>query len=178
MAAACLALLFCGSIACAQAIESAPDFSIKAAYLYNFVAYVDWPASALGAETPVEIGVMGDERVATALAGMTQDRKVRGRSIAVRQVLPDDAVAGLHMLFIASESAPAIAELLEPARDSSMLIVTEWDGALIDGSIINFLLVGNRVRFEVSLDAALASGLSISSRLLAVAERVTSGRDQ
>ena len=177
-AAACLAFILQGSIAGAQAVESAPEYSIQAAYLYNFVAYIDWPPSVLGGETPIEIGVLGDERVASALELMTHDRTVHGRSIVVRRLRPDDPLGGLQMLFIASESARAIAELREPAQDSSILIVTEWDGALVDGSIINFLLVGDRIRFEVSLDAASASGLSISSRLLAVAERVSSGSGQ
>lgn len=177
-AAACSALVLWSSIAGAQSVESAPEHRIEAAYLYNFMAYVDWPPSALGTETPIEIGVLGDERVASALLDMTQGREVRGKSVTVRQVEPDDSLAGLHMLFIASERASAIAELREPARDGSVLIVTEWDGALGDGSIINFFLVGNRMRFEVSLEAAHASGLSISSRLLAVAERVEAGSGQ
>ena len=176
-AAACSALVLWGSLAGAQVVGSAPEHDIEAAYLYNFVTYVDWPPSVLGGKTPIEIGVLGDERVASALLDMTHDREIRGRSVAVRQVQPDDPVAGLHMLFIASESAEAIAGLREAARDGSVLVVTEWDGALGDGSIINFLLAGNRVRFEVSLDAAQASGLSVSSRLLAVAQRVEVGAE-
>lgn len=177
-AAACSALILWGSIAGAQVVESAPEHRIEAAYLYNFVGYIDWPPSSLGGEAPIEIGVLGDERVASALASITREREVRGRSITVRQIRPDDPVAGLHMLFIASESASAITQLREPAREGSVLIVTEWDGALRDGSIINFLMVGDRMRFEVSLDAAYASGLSISSRLLAVAEHVEPGDEQ
>lgn len=172
-AAVCIALLLSAPIAAAQSIESAPEHSIKAAYLYNFASYVDWPPAALDSpDAPFAIGVLGDEQIAAELVPLMRGRQVHGRPIAVRQVQSGDELAGLHVLFIGRESAPALARLLDDARDNSVLVVTEWDGALEAGSAINFRLVDQRVRFEVSVDAADAGGLAISSRMLAVAERV------
>ncbi len=175
LAAICSALVLRGPVAAAPVVESAPEHTIEAAYLYNFLVYVDWPSSVPDAEAPIRIGVLGDEPVAAALTSITRNRTVRGKAIEVRQMRRDDPVAGLHLLFIARESASALARLREAAREHSVLVVTEWEAALEQGSIINFLLVGERMRFEVSLDAADTSGLSISSRLLAVAERVLQG---
>jgi YfiR/HmsC-like len=172
-AAACATLLISGSIAAAQSVESAPEHSIKAAYLYNFATYVDWPPEALGdADPSFVVGVLGAERVAEYMAAMTADREVHGRPIEVRQVASGDPVDSLHMLFVASDGAEALPRLRGAAREHSVLVVTEWEGALESGSVINFRLVDNRIRFEVSLAAADGCGLSISSRMLAVAQRV------
>ena len=172
-AAACAALLISGSIATAQSVESAPEHSIKAAYLYNFATYVDWPPEALGDADPAfVIGVLGAEPVAEYMAAMTADRIVHGRPIEVRRVASVDPVDSLHMLFIARDSAEALPRLGDAAREHSVLVVTEWEGALDSGSVINFRLIDNRIRFEVSLDSADGCRLSLSSRMLAVAQRV------
>lgn len=166
-------MLLSGPIAAAQSVESAPEHSIKAAYLYNFASYADWPPSALGSrDSPFAVGVLGDEQVAAELASMTRDREVHGRPIEVRKLQDSEHLAGLHMLFIARDSAAALARLRDAAREHSVLLVTERDGSLEAGSVINFRLVDQRVLFEVSLVAAGESGLSISSRMLAFAERV------
>ncbi|HET6630449.1 MAG TPA: YfiR family protein [Woeseiaceae bacterium] len=172
-AGTCAALLICGPIATAQPVESAPEHSIKAAYLYNFATYVDWPPEALGDADPVfVVGVLGAARVAGYMAAMTAGREVHGRPIEVRQVASGDSVDSLHMLFIAADSAGALPRLRDAAREHSVLVVTEWEGALDSGSIINFRLIDQRIRFEVSLAAADRCGLSISSRMLSVAQRV------
>ncbi len=169
---ACALLLF-GPLVAAQAVDSAPEYSIKAAYLYNFASYVDWPPGALGeADGSFVIGVLGDARIAEYLVSMTEGRKVHGRPIEIRQVAADDPVDSLHMLFISRNSSGELPRLHEAAREHSLLIVTDWNDALESGSAINFRLIDERVRFEVSLAAAHDCGLSISSRMLAVAQRV------
>ena len=172
-ALACVALLLSATAASAQSIDSAPDYSIKAAYLYNFATYVEWPPAALGdAATSFVIGVLGDDEVAVYLASMTAPREVHGRPIEVRQVERGDPLDSLHMLFIGRYAADALPDLSAAAREHSVLVVSDWEGALESGSVINFRLIDRRIRFEVSLEAADACGVSVSSRMLAVAERV------
>jgi YfiR/HmsC-like len=169
----CVALLLSAAAASAQSADSAPDYSIKAAYLYNFATYVEWPSAALGdGDASFVIGVLGDERVADYLASMTAPREVHGRPIEVRQVQRSDPLDSLHMLFIDRYDADTLPRLRAAAREHSVLLVTDWEGALESGSVINFRQVDQRIRFEVSLDAAAGCGLSVSSRMLAVAERV------
>jgi hypothetical protein len=160
------------AIAAAQPISSAPEHSIKAAYLYNFAAYVQWPQAALAEpDASLVIGVFGDEFVADELEAMTRGRPVGGRRMEVKRVAAGSSLAGLHMLFIGGEPAD-MPRLISDARAHSVLVVTELRDALDSGSVINFRLIDDRVRFEISLDAADESGLIISSRLLAVAEDV------
>lgn len=172
-ALSCAALLLSCALAGAQSIESAPDYSIKAAYLYNFATYVEWPEEALGdADTSFVIGVLGDAPVADYLGSMAAQREIHGRRMRVRQVEPGDPVDSLHMLYIGRDGAKALPRVHADACEHSVLVVTDWENALESGSVINFRLIDRRIRFEVSLAAADACGVSISSRMLAVAEHV------
>lgn len=171
-------MLLCAAAA-AQTIESAPEHDIKAAYLYDFAAYIEWPESSFD-ETggPLMIGIFGDHRIAGGLESISAERQVGGRPVRVRRIRPGDPLAGLHMLFVADEQIDALPTLIDEARAQSVVVVTESGGALRRGSVINFLIVDERVRFEISLEAADASGLTVSSRLLAVAERVLPGPEE
>lgn len=146
--------------------------SVKAAFLYKFTEYVDWPEGAGAPDEPFTIGVLGSGAFADELLRMTEDRSVNRRFIKVRRVAPDDAVDDLQVLFVADDHRGKLGELLLPTRGRPILTVTESEGALADGSIINFTVMGDRVRFEVSLDAADASMLKLNSRLLAVAQTI------
>jgi hypothetical protein len=106
------------------------------------------------------------------LLRMTEDRSVSERFIEVRRIDDDDSVDDVQVLFVAGDQRGRLGELLSAARGRPILTVTESEGALSDGSIINFTRMGDRVRFEVSLAAAEASGLRLNSRLLAVAQTI------
>lgn len=157
----------------AQPVRQASEESIKAAYIYKFVAYVEWPEGAFdGAAAPLVIGIIGSDALTEELEALAEERSVEGRPIRVRRVRRGDSLAGLHILVVAAEKEEALAALAARARALSILVITESPGALEAGSVINFRQVDERIRFEVSLDAADESNLSISSRLLAVAEHV------
>lgn len=164
--------LLCGATAGAQAVGTAPEQNIKAAYLYNFGAYVDWPAEVLPPDAPLTIAILENEPVAAALEQITRDRRVKGRSVRVRRLAPGESLDGVQMLFVGADGSAELSTLTAAARSRSVLVITESGEGLRQGSVINFVLVDDRVRFEISLDAADASRLAISSRLLAVAEHV------
>jgi hypothetical protein len=149
---------------------------VKAAFLYKFASYVEWPASAdNSAGAPITIGVAGADPFAAELTEITRGRTVAGRSINVRRVGADDSFEGLQILFIGNQSRAAERGLLDSARSRPILTVTESAGALDAGSIINFTQENDRVRFEISLYAAEQSMLKLNSRLLAVADSVHRG---
>jgi hypothetical protein len=148
--------------------------SLKAAFLYKFASYVEWPdAETQGA--PITIGVAAAEPFAAELAELTQGRTVAGHMITVRRVMAGDSFDGLQILFIAAAARNTERNLLATARSLPILTVTESMGGLADGSIINFKQDNDRVRFEISLYAAEQSRLKLNSRLLAVADSVHRG---
>ena len=155
----------------AQAERAAPsEASVKAAFLYKFTAYVEWPAKAARADQPFVVGVMDNDAVAAELEALAPGRAIGGRPIAVRRLARGDPVTGVQILFAGGRDPDATA--IRSARKEGALVVTESEAGLAAGSAINFVVAGDRVGFEVSLDGAERSGVKISSRMLAVARRV------
>ena len=154
--------------------ESRPgEAQIKAAFLYKFGDFVQWPpASFTRPDAPFAIGVMGAEGVAAALEELVANRTVQGRPVVVRRMRRGESLAGLHMLFIGQSDPARLAETLAATKGQPLLTVTENDNAISHGSMINFVAEAQRVRFDVALPSAERGQLKISSRLLAVARRV------
>ena len=146
------------------------EHEVKAAYLFKFLSYVDWPAAAFaGAHTPLVIGVVDADEVRGSLLDIVRDRMAQGRPVEVRRLAGGDAPDGIHALFVGRVAAEAIPRYV---GRPGLLLVAEADGALDRGAMINLLRIDNRVRFEVAPQAAERSGLHISSRLLALAQAI------
>ena len=153
------------------------EYQIKAAYLYKFIAYVEWPAAAFAeAATPVTIGVVGADDLAAELNNLKRGRLVNNRAVAVKLLKPGDLLTGVQILFIGRQESGRLKHLLDGIQSQPVLTVTEWSGALGAGSMINFVPVDDRIRFEVSAASAERSGLKISARLLSVAQKVETRR--
>lgn len=141
----------------------------KTALLYRMMGYVEWPSDAHPRPgSPFVVGMLGEKALAAELESYVVGRTVYNRPIVVRQLRDAESAANLHALFI---GRAASAQLPVAVRAGGpVLLVTEWPGALAQGSIINFLTIEDQVRFEVSLDAAQQRQLGISSRLLSVSQ--------
>ena len=159
------------ALAAAVAAQEALESSVKAAYLYKFLSYVDWPASAFAApDAPQVIGVMGNDELLAELQRVVAGRVVNGHPLVATKIVPGDSVELLHVLYIgrSARAGPA----MRSVAGRPVLTVTDSPGGLGEGGVLNFVLVQGRVRFEASLPAAERAGVKLSSRLLAVAERV------
>jgi len=153
--------------------EKLPEQRLKAVFLYKFGGYVEWPESAAaGPDSPFTIGVAGADPLAEELSKVAAGRTMNGKPVAVRRIRSADQIAGLHVLFIGVSQGSRLGELLSLTQGQPVLTVTETDNGLAQGSIINFVVADNRVRFEVSIAAANRGGLRIGAPLLAVAQRV------
>jgi hypothetical protein len=166
------------STTAAQAAEDARTLEerVKAAYLYRFAEYVEWPESTFARrDAPVTIGVLGSESLADELTQAVVGRTVNDRPLTVKRLKPGEPLAGIHVLFIGKAESARLNQLAQGAQPRSILTVTESDGALAQGSVINFVVADRRIRFEISLESAEKSKLKLSSRLLAVAQQVRTG---
>jgi hypothetical protein len=160
----------------AQAPSQGAEFQVKAAFLYKFAGYVQWPDRAAGPpDAPFTFGVLGADALAEELTQLVEGRTLNGRTVAVQRLRSGGSLEGVHVLFLGRDDAMSIGALRQWVKQRPVLIVTESEGALERGSMINFVLVERRVRFEIALDAAEKSGLRMSSRLLAVAQKVLAG---
>ena len=163
----------CAQACWAQAEPQAVEHQVKAAFLYKFLGFVEWPPQSFErADSPLVIGVLGSDALADELMAMVADRTVRGHPLEARKIRRGDSLAELHVLFVGRTESAALQGLLGTTKGRSLLTVTESDEALTHGSTINFVVVDNKVRFDVALGPAEQRNLKISSRLLGVARKV------
>jgi hypothetical protein len=173
MRAACAALL----IALAGAAAAQPkEHEVKAAFLFKFLSFVEFPRETLPADSAVVIGMVGGDEVAAELQHMVAGRSVDGRKVLLRRLREGEPYAGVHVIFFGRGEAARLRELQRVAPTQPLLVVCEWEGALEQGAVVNFLRDESRVRFEVALDAAERRRLRISPRMLAVAQSVRPSR--
>ena len=148
---------------------------VKAAFLYKFLAYAEFPPQAFAdGASPLVIGVVGSDEMAAELARIAAGRMINGRTILVRPFREQEIQAPVHLLFVAGSDPARVGQLMR-AAPAVFLTVTECTNPQHCGSVINFRIVDERVRFDVSLDAAEKNNIKLSSRLLTVANRVQKG---
>ncbi len=159
-----------GAIA-AEATETA----IKAAYLYKFGFFVEWPSAAFAAaDSPINLCVVGKDPFGPMLDEAVKGQKIGERPLEVRRLDAISPTSGCHIAYVPSSADSHLTQVLATLRGSNVLTVTdiENDGGQV--GIINFVLKDNRVRFNIDDAAAASVGLSISSRLLNLALDVKS----
>jgi hypothetical protein len=166
---ACLMLAPAGAGA-----QRADADAVKAAFLYNFSKFVEWP----GAVGPrFTIGVVGSDRVADALTAIVRGKSADGQPLAVIRVTPQDDFTTLQMLFIGASEAGRMAAIVKKAG-RGVLTVSDADRFCPAGGMIEFRNDDDRVRFDIELHHAEAAGLAISSKLLALARTVYPSRSR
>jgi hypothetical protein len=152
---------------------TAGEYQVKAAFLYNFAKFVEWPPSSFpDASAPLRICVLGRDPFGQELRNITNEKTVNGRKLEVAHVADLQAARSCHVLFIASSGETPVKQIVEGLRGASVLTVGDSKGFTDQGGMINLVLENDRVQFEVSRKAAEEAGLKISSKLLSVAKVV------
>ena len=147
--------------------QSSSEYQIKAAFLYNFAKFVEWPAKALPeTSTSMTLCILGEDPFGTDLEQSLDGKTVNGKSIAIKRFRGIRGLEVCHILFISSSERLHLPEILDALREASVLTVGETEQFAKLGGIINFTIEENKVRFEINVDAVERAGLKISSRLL------------
>ena len=148
------------------AAAPARECEIKAAFLYNFTKFVDWPARTFANDdAPIVIGVFGDSPCAQALERLVKDRKVNGRTIVVRRIASAEEAKVTQLLFVGSAQEAQFAGLERALHSLPVLTVGESPGFASQGGSIDFVPQGDKIRFEINIDVAEHAGLKISAQL-------------
>jgi hypothetical protein len=152
---------------------TAGEYQVKAAFLYNFAKFVEWPQSSFSdASAPLRICIFGQDPFGKELRDITREKTVNGRKLEVSHVIDLRHARSCQILFIASSGGPSAEQLVAGLRGASVLTVADTRGFTEQGGMINFVVESDRVQFEVNHKAAEEAGLKISSRLLSVAKIV------
>ncbi len=146
---------------------------IKTAFLYNFSRFAVWPKAALRGRSEFSLCTLGSTKISKQLDSLT-GKSVHGKTIFVKHFDKPEDVAECHLVFIGELSD--ITETMWILSEQPVLTVSDAAAFTEKGGIIQFKLVDNKVRFRVNVDAARASGLTISSKLLSLAISVTGTR--
>jgi len=177
----CLAFCLAGGLppGWAAAAEPPADLAaeIKAALLFNFAKFVEWPAEAFpDLSAPMTFCVYGEDSVGAGLEALIRGETLSGRRLAVRRLRDLQQVRECHLLFVSAAEKGRVSETLAALRDARVLTVGEGADFLGRGGMIRLFLEQNRMRFDINLDAAEKSGLKISSKLLRLAQAVNPQR--
>jgi hypothetical protein len=173
----CMLGSVCAAASQAPAADGYSEDAVKAAYLYRFVGYVGWPSEVPGGK-PFTIAVVDAPGVARELRRLLPGHPVNGRIAQVREIERVQEAGTAQVLYIGAGHAEFLNALNPQIVSKSILFVTDQAGGLQSGSVLNFLNIDHRVRFEISMTAAQRVHLKISSELLSIAVRVQGGRRQ
>lgn len=149
---------------------------VKAAYLVKFAGFVEWPeGSFVRPDSPLLIGVIGADALADQLERSVAGHSANGHPLQVKKLKKGEPPGHLHILFIGALDKASLQEVLAATRSQPMLTVSDSEEAHALGSIINFVLADERLRFEVALKPAATARIRISARMLSAAYRVAPG---
>ena len=167
---ACLA--WTAILAAPLSAQRATAEDVKAAYLFNFTRFVEWPEGALPLGEPFRLCAIADTKTTAAITRTMQGEPVHGRPSETVTPRSVDEARACHMLFVGRSEMDASAPILAAVHDRPVLTISDGPQFMRHGGAIEFVLEDGRVRFDVNLDNARRAGLSISSRLLRVARSV------
>lgn len=151
------------------------EYQVKAAFIDNFIKFIDWPEGAL-ADSTINISILGDTPLAEALKSI-EDVQVKGRRLSIRTIKTVQDLGASHIVFVASSETNRIEEVLGALKKRNVLTIGEVGGFCRKGGMINFTLDENKVRFEINVDSARDAGLNISSKLLKLARIVQTSQE-
>jgi len=146
----------------------------KAAHVFKFKKYVTWPQEALPEDAPIVIGVAGSDAIISTLEALAAKRDPARREVIIRKLQSGESLTGVHILYIGNDRSLELDHWLARAYGKPILCVTD-SAAMPQGSMINFVMDEDRVRFDVSLTAAEVNQIKLSAALLTVARQVYGG---
>jgi YfiR/HmsC-like len=156
-----------------MAQTTAKEYRIKAAFLFNFAHYVEWPPDTFkDANSPLTYCTIGDDPFEGVLDQSLSAKTVGTRPLRVQHLRAPENLQGCQILFIGANEKKRITAILETLKQAPVLVVGESSHFVLEGGTVGFLSEENTVRFEVNLDAAQRAHLNISATLLSVAKTV------
>jgi hypothetical protein len=171
-----IALLVSG-LSQSAATQSAPgEYQVKAAFLFHFAQFVDWPAGVLNSSNPsLNLCIFDDEPRRQEFQSTIDGKSIGDRTFHVRLISQPQEIQGCNILFLSRDEARRQSSILKSLRGTPVLTVGETANFLSDGGMIRFHIEDDKIRFDINLGGAESSHLKISSRLLLLATSVTQG---
>ena len=162
-----------GAAARADAQDTLSQSQVEAVYLFKFASFVTWPETAFASPgSALVVGVVDDANLARELARVAEGKRVGGRALQVRIVEDEDELDGLHVLFIGARARDRTEALVEALADRPVLTVSDHPAVHARGTMVNFVVVDQRVRFDVAVGPVRRSSLHMSALMMTAAREV------
>jgi hypothetical protein len=166
-------VLLSASGVCSQAIN---EYEIKAAYLYNFAKFVEWPAQTFrNDKDPMQICILGENPFGNMLRDTVRGKSAGGRSLVVRDIGDISEAPACQILFISASEHKRLKSILSGRRMTGVLTVGETEGFCAQAGVVNFKPENGRIVFEINLDAAAQANVRVSANVLGLAQIVRTG---
>jgi len=158
--------------------EIPKEYQVKAVFLFNFTQFVEWPTNAFpDARVPLTIGVLGDDPFGNFLKETVRGEKAGGRPIIVKHFSSAENLGNCQVLYISASEAKKVKTILAALKGRQILTVSDTVEFAENGGAIRFVTEQNKIHFRINLEAAKKAGLTISSKLLRLAEIVEPGKN-
>jgi hypothetical protein len=157
-----------------QAALPSQEYQIKAVFLFHFAQFVEWPPQGFAdGQTPLVIGVLGEDPFGGFLEETVRGEKVNSRTLLVQHYRRVEEIQACHVLFIGQSEANRLDQILSYLKDRSILTVSDVEDFAHRGGMIRFVMQQNKIRLKINVEAAKAANLTISSKLLRPADIVS-----
>ena len=157
--------------------QTATAPALKAAFLYNFAQFVEWPADALAPGQRLAMCVLGDAAVADALGQTIKGHPIEGHELTVTVLKVGEPASGCHLLYVSASEIKRSAALLLSAQHASMFTVSDANNFAESGGVAQLIVENDRMRFAINIASAQRVRLNISSKLLSLAKIVKEDRN-
>jgi hypothetical protein len=156
------------------ATTRSPEHQIKAAFLFNFAQFIEWPTNALPQpQSPLVIGILGPDPFGTALDEIVRGEAVKGHPLVIQRYRQAEDVGACHILFVNEADPTRLERIIARLNGRNILTVGDAEAFTQRGGMIRFFTEQNKIRLEINAGAAQKAGLTISSRLLRLARIVS-----
>jgi YfiR/HmsC-like len=155
--------------------QDVTEASLKAAFIYSFARFTEWPQGVLPTTAMFTACVLGDGPIREALERTVKGRQLAGRGISVSQVKLDGKLASCHLLYVSGITAAQVTAMAAELRGAPVLTISDTDDFMQQGGIARMFVENGKMRFDLNLEVARRSGLQLSSKLLALAAHVHDG---
>jgi hypothetical protein len=157
-----------------HAQQAPTEFQVKAAYLFNFLKFIEWPEGMpVDLQSHWVIGIVGNTDLENELTQLVSGKAVQGHLIQVKALKATEDLRDCHILFIGTSEKKLLSPILANLHGSSVLTVADMDNFVESGGMIQLVMEDNRVRMAIDVGATAGAHLKVSSKLLALARVVT-----
>jgi hypothetical protein len=155
----------------AEAAETARAYQIKAAFIFNFAQFTEWPEGAFDdKEAPLVIGIFGSNPFGDVLEDTVRNEVVHGRRLVVERYTKLAEIKRCHILYIGQSEVDRVENIRDQLKGKPVLTVSDIENSGARGVVIELVTTQNRIRFRINLEAAKQANLTLSSKLLRAGE--------